>query len=101
VADVHTNTGELIPPTGVLHVATGPSAAMLMIVDTDEGPTLYVGPAFTYYEFIEEGMPPHRLTDNEWWQRLSSEPWPAGPDWTASFRLPSRLAPESLRLPLD
>jgi hypothetical protein len=28
--------------------------------------TLYVGPAFSYYEHLETGYPPYRLADHEW-----------------------------------
>jgi hypothetical protein len=103
IADVHTNpeddpSSPLYPPR-VLHAATGPVATAILIVDTDKGPCMYVGPAFTYYETIEEGFPPVRLTDEEWTQRLDASPRPAPPQWTASFRLPVAAAPVPLLLP--
>jgi Protein of unknown function (DUF3160) len=103
IADVHTNPNDdpssgLYPPR-VLHVATGPAVPIFLIVDTDEGPTLYVGPAFTYFEVVEEGTPPVRLTDEEWQARLSDDPTPSAPAWTASFRLSPAQQPMWLQLP--
>jgi hypothetical protein len=89
IADIHTN-GNVDPPLAppaVLHVATGPVASLLLIADTDEGPVMYVGPAFTYYEVVEEGFPPVRLTDEAWQARFQQETRPLPPDWTSSFRL--------------
>jgi hypothetical protein len=94
VADVHTNLNtdskypDLLPP-GVLHVATGSVSALLFIVDTDEGPCMYVGPSFTFYETVVEGYPPTRLTDEDWQERLGTDPAPLPPEWTNDFRLPS------------
>lgn len=104
IADVHTNLNSdpsfpaLYPPS-VLHVATGPVATMVFIGDTDEGPTMYVGPAFTYYEVVEEGFPPVRLTDEDWVRRLESDPRPTPPGWTGSFRVPVLGRPWVLSLP--
>ena len=103
IADVHTNPNNdpssgLFPPR-VLHAATGPAVPIFLIVDTDEGPTLYVGPAFTYFEVIEEGYPPVRLTDEDWRGRLSADPYPAAPAWTTSFRLSPDRQPAWLQLP--
>jgi len=86
VAQVHTNPNtEYILPPGVLHVGTGPVATIMLIADTDEGQTIYVGPGLTYYEFIEEGYPPPRLSNREWAQRLLKESPPAPPSWTKTF----------------
>jgi hypothetical protein len=103
IADVHTNPNDdpsspLYPPR-VLHVATGPAVPIFLIVATDEGPTLYVGPAFTYFEVIKEGSPPVRLTDEEWQERLRAGPYPPTPAWTTSFRLPPAQQPAWLQLP--
>ncbi|MDA0246126.1 MAG: DUF3160 domain-containing protein [Chloroflexi bacterium] len=93
IADVHTNptndpTSALYPPR-VLHVGTGSATALLMIVETEAGPTLHVGPAFAYYEFAEEGFPPVRLNDQLWRERLIDENnYPTAPAWVNSFRLP-------------
>ena len=98
VADIHTNPNnnpsfpDLFPP-GVLHVGTGPVATMLFIADTDEGPTMYVGPVFTYFENFEEGFPPIRLTDEDWKARITEGVYPTAPSWVSSFRLPASRAP--------
>ena len=92
IADIHTNptndpSSTLYPPR-VLHVGTGPAAAMFMIVDMGEGPTLHVGPAFTYYEFAEEGFPPVRLTDQIWRDSLQDQSnYPTAPNWVNTFRI--------------
>jgi len=39
---------------------------MLFLAETSQGPAIFVGPTFTYYEHLEKGLPPHRLTDEEW-----------------------------------
>ena len=109
IADVHTDpvddpTSPLYPPR-VLHVATGPVAALLFIANTDEGRATYVGPAYTYYETVEQGFPPVRLTDADWQARLAAFQRPAPPAWTSSFRLaadhpPTLLAPAALQAKL-
>jgi hypothetical protein len=87
VAQVHTNPNtQFILPPGVLHVGTGRVATILLIVDTDEGQTIYVGPSLTYYEFIEEGYPPPRLSNTEWAERLLGGLPPEPPSWTQTFR---------------
>jgi hypothetical protein len=100
IVDIHTDPGRgPTQPASVLHVAAGPVAALIFIADTDEGPTMYVGPAFTYYEVIETGWPPQRLTDQEWQKRfspLAEETRPAAPAWSGSFRLPPESAPPNL-----
>ncbi|NJP06553.1 MAG: DUF3160 domain-containing protein [Chloroflexaceae bacterium] len=98
IADIHTNPNtdpELSPP-GVLHVGTGPVAAIIFVAETDEGATMYVGPSFTYYDVLETGFPPHRLTDEDWKERLQTNPLPEPPAWTASFRVPTNEPPEYL-----
>jgi len=105
VADVHTNQTRdpahpLYPP-GVLHVASGPVAPMVLIVNTGEDTSLYVGPAFTYFEFEETGYPFNRLDDEEWQARLGTSPYPAPPTWTAGFRVATPDLPRLLELPRD
>ena len=87
-------------PAKVLHVATGPVAAIIFIADTDEGPTMYVGPAFTYYEVVKEGRVPVRLTNEDWNKELNASPYPEAPAWTGSFRLPVPRPPEHLEPPI-
>lgn len=104
VADIHTNptmepASRLFPPS-VLHVGTGAVTTVLFIAETAEGPTMFVGPAFTYYEAIEYGdaqTAPNRMNDQEWVTRLNNGEF-SPPDWTAGFRLPGRG--EYLTVPL-
>lgn len=107
IADIHTNPttdGQhpLYPPR-VLHAATGPIAPIFFIVNTDEGTAIYVGPAFTYFEHVTVGdstTPAKRLTDDDWRQMLlTGNPYPAIPEWTSSFRVPSDSPPQILSLP--
>jgi len=108
IADVHTNptrdpASALYPPR-VLHAATGPASAEFLIVDTDEGSTLYVGPAYSYFEVITEGdssTPPERYNDEEWRSLLSAGSYPPAPNWTQSFRLPIEGRASALQLPLS
>ena len=91
VADVHTD-----PNDGgrVLHVGTGPVAAMLFMVDE----TLYVGPAFTYFDFVEPDF--SRVNDDEWEDRLfDADAYPDAPQWVSSFRIPVDAPPPYQRLP--
>ncbi|MGA1841012.1 MAG: DUF3160 domain-containing protein [bacterium] len=65
VADVHTNPNG--PPYGnydVLHVGVGRINVIYFTAETCAGPTLYVGPVFSYYEKTETEM--KRLNDEEW-----------------------------------
>jgi hypothetical protein len=66
VADVFTNLDARIAPVGVLHIGTGMPAMVALVVDHDDGQTIYVGPAFTYFEQLRLDDPPHRLLDSEW-----------------------------------
>ncbi len=97
VADVHTNLNHEIGEVGVLQIATGNPVIAVLVVESEEGSTIYVGPAFTYYEFHMTGYPLRRLTDEEWQQRLTLPQ--QGPDWTQSFRQRFDGQPESLKLP--
>lgn len=107
IADVHTNptndpASALYPPR-VLHAATGPAAAEFLIVNTDEGMAIYVGPAFSYFEVVTEGnetTPPQRFDDRQWRARLGSGVYPATPTWTQSFRLATQTRPTAQTLPV-
>ncbi len=107
IADVHTNPtndpeSPLYPPR-VLHAATGPIAPILLIVDTDEGSAIYVGPSFSYFEITTEGdqsTPATRLNDEEWRTRLTQGTvYPSPPTWTDSFRQASERYPDVLGVP--
>jgi hypothetical protein len=100
IVDVHTNPNNDGPlaPARVLHAATGSTVPLCLIADTDEGATAYVGPSFTYYDVIETGYPPVRLTDKDWQSRLDSQDQPSHPVWTQSFIAISGNKPELLTL---
>ncbi len=99
IADIHTNPGDgLLHPPSVLHVATGPVAVIIFIADTDEGPTMYVGPVFTYFEVVTTGFLFTRLTDEDWRRQLSTGSYPAAPAWTGSFRVPASGSPGYLEI---
>lgn len=96
IADVHTNPNDqdaALSPPRVLHSATGYPVPILFT----DGETLYVGPAFSYYETLGMGNPPQRYTDEEWRDLLATQP-PA-PEWTQSFRVPANGKPQVLTLP--
>lgn len=103
VADVHTNPNvredsPLYPP-GILYVASGPVVPIIMIVNKGAETAMYVGPSFTYYEFVEQGYPLVRLSDEEWQDRLDTFPRPEPPAWTRSFRYTSAEESQLLTLP--
>lgn len=80
VCDVHTDPNS----TEVLHVATGGANPMVMAVQLDGGPRIFVGPVSSYYQFREPGFV--RLTDEEWLTRYSGlDGFVERPGWTASF----------------
>lgn len=78
VADVHTN------PDGrdVLEVATGDARLLIIAVEGGTNSTVYVGPISSYYEFWQPAAA--KLNDQEWTQRLASQP-PSPPDWVDMF----------------
>ena len=105
IADIHTNPTSdsrhpLYPPR-VLHVATGHVSPMFFIADKGDGPSLFVGPVFSYYEVIEKGNAsqlPKRYTNDEWHKRLEAKDYPIAPAWTESFRVSTNAPPDQLRL---
>ncbi len=66
IADVHTQPTDAtgVEVGRVLHVGTGNAQAMVVTVETCEGPRAYVGLASTYYEAVTENF--ERLTDEDW-----------------------------------
>jgi hypothetical protein len=102
VADIGTNPntdpGSPMYPPRVMHVGTGPVAAVMMMADTGDGDVaLYVGPSFTYFEAVAKGDPPPRLTDSAWNYLLFTNIRPSAPTWTVDFRLGG--LPDLLLLP--
>jgi hypothetical protein len=95
VADVHTNLNQegSLAPACVLHAATGRVVPLCLAAETDDSATMYVGPSFSYYDVLEMGYPPVRLTDQEWRARLKVAK-PQHPDWTSSFLVASGQKPQ-------
>ena len=75
IVDVHTDPGGATPverAPSVLHVGTGLPRAMVVSVDTCDGPRAYVGIVFAYHTQLEPGLA--RISDEQWQQRLMSDP---------------------------
>jgi hypothetical protein len=70
IADVHTDPGDDQRGASVLHVATGRPRMMVVTVDGCNGPRAYVGPVFSYYEKVADGL--SRMTDSEWAAELDA-----------------------------
>ena len=84
IVDVHTNPNEgPLPGPHALHVATGQAQLMVFTANTCEGPQAYVGPVFSYYEDIADGL--KRYNDEEWKTRLNAGDAPPRPAFTESF----------------
>jgi hypothetical protein len=67
ITDVHTDIGGPLPVTRsptVLHVGTGLPRAMIVTIDTCDGPRAYAGVISTYHQFLAPGLT--RLTDALW-----------------------------------
>jgi hypothetical protein len=79
VADVHTQpTDEAGNDVGrILHVGTGYARLMVVTANTCTGPRAYVGLASSYGELITEDW--ERLDDDQWAQRIGSQPFPEAP----------------------
>jgi hypothetical protein len=77
IADVHTyidTAGKL----HILHAATGDVNFIVVALDNGDDKTVYVGPIYRYYEFVE----PVRLDDETWRNRLEeNRNVPARPKW--------------------
>jgi hypothetical protein len=82
VVDVHTdpNSGQ------VLEEGVGNCNFLVVAVDNDDARMIYVGPAYSYYEFQQEAG--NRLTDGQWQQTLMKGEEPPRPDWTKEFQAP-------------
>lgn len=79
VADVHSD-----PTNGkVLEAAVGDAEFLIVAVNNGPHRAAYVGPAFSYYEFT--GPIEHRMTDEEWGDKLASADRPERPIFTRKF----------------
>ena len=79
IVDVHTD------PSGheALHVGVGDVNFAVIAVDNQNDVAAYVGPVYSYYEFIRPAE--QRLNDQQWQQLISLDKLPPRPGWTNSF----------------
>ena len=89
IVDVHTNPDN----NGIsecLEVGTGDVNFIVAAIDNDGDITTYVGPAFSYYEFVQSlNGDNKRLTDEDWGKKIRKGDIPARPEWTKSFQAPT------------
>ena len=78
VADVHTCMGERCG-FKVLHVGVGMPELMLISIHNACGTKAYVGPVFSYHEFVGD----RRWSDREWsgWLEDTTKEQPPRPAW--------------------
>jgi hypothetical protein len=83
VADVHTDPDS----HEVLEEAVGDANFLVVAVDNENDHAVYVGPAYSYYEFRAPAE--RRMTDESWAQRILDDEAPPRPAWTASLQPPA------------
>jgi Protein of unknown function (DUF3160) len=86
VTDVHTD------PTSstVLQAGVGDANFMLLAVDNQKDRAVYVGPVYSYYEFVRGAS--DRMTDEQWSAAIAAGTLPARPAWwTSAFPAKSAL----------
>lgn len=82
VIDVHTDPNA----REVLEVGVGSCNFLVAAIDNEDDRMIYVGPAYSYYEFRQPAE--KRLTDNDWQQLIDAEKNPPRPAWIDSFQMP-------------
>jgi hypothetical protein len=82
VADIHTDPNS----QSVLEQGVGSCNFLVVAVDSEHDRTIYVGPAYSYYEFNQPVN--SRLTDQLWSQMLIEGKQPARPSWVEDFQGP-------------
>ena len=89
IVDIHTKPDN----NGIsecLQVGTGDANFIVAAIDNDGDVTTYVGPAFSYYEFIQNlNGNNKRLTDQTWGKKIQDGDIPARPEWIKSFQAPT------------
>jgi hypothetical protein len=70
----------------VLEEGVGNCNFLVVAVDNGDDRMIYVGPAYSYYEFQQEAG--NRLTDGQWQQTLMEGKESPRPDWTKEFQAP-------------
>jgi hypothetical protein len=71
IADVHSSQA------GFLEEGVGHNELIVAAIDNGKDVALYVGPAYTHYEFVSD----NRLTDEEWKEKLEGAKPPIRPSW--------------------
>jgi hypothetical protein len=84
VVDVHTDPES----NSVLEQAVGNCNFLIVAIDNDDDRMIYVGPAYSYYEFRQPAS--YRLTDFEWQEMLSARKVLSRPSWTGDFQAPKQ-----------
>jgi hypothetical protein len=82
IVDVHTDPDS----KSVLEQAVGNCNFLIVAVDNEDDRMIYVGPAYSYYEFRQPAS--ERLTDELWVRMIATQSEPARPTWTNSFQAP-------------
>ncbi len=80
IIDVHTNTNS----EEALEQGVGNCNFLVVAIDSEEDRRIYVGPAYSYYEFAHPVD--DRLTDETWMLRILNGQIPPRPEWTAVFQ---------------
>jgi hypothetical protein len=88
IADVHTDPDS----KRVLQVGVGDLNLCVIAIDNQDDRVAYVGPVFSYYEFLQPAE--KRLTDREWERLLRSGKQAARPSWVESFVAPPQPRPK-------
>ena len=82
VVDVHADPDS----QSVLEEGVGSCNFLVMAIDNESDRMIYVGPAYSYYEFQQPAD--NRLTDPQWNEMLASKKEPPRPSWTSTFQAP-------------
>jgi hypothetical protein len=80
IVDIHTDPNS----KEVLEAGVGNCNFLVVAVDSEDDKMIYVGPAYSYYEFHEPAG--NRLTDQQWQKRIVANQLPSRPAWTGEFQ---------------
>jgi hypothetical protein len=83
IVDVHTDSNT----ANVLEIGVGDCNFLVVAIDHEKDRMIYVGPAYSYYEFQQPAG--DRLTDEKWEQMLDTDSAPPRPAWTEVFQAPT------------
>ena len=82
IVDVHTDPDGELPMT--LEAGVGDCNFLVAAIDNDGDRMIYVGPAYSYYEFLQPAE--ERLTDEAWGKMLEAGQAPPRPEWVEAFQ---------------